>query len=71
MFRGVLNGVLIGSLVYLSDGIDTISWNHMLFYFGVKIFQLKDYGHIYLPEKKYTPPPSPTTKNWIAWVYNV
>ena len=24
-FRGVLNGVLIGILVYFSDGIDTIS----------------------------------------------
>ena len=31
---GLLNGVLIGILVYFSDGIDTISC--MLFHFGVK-----------------------------------
>ena len=32
---GVLNNVLIGILVYLSDGIDTLSVGIMSFYFDV------------------------------------
>ena len=36
-FWGVLNGVMIGILVYLSDGIDTLLVEIMLFfYFDVK-----------------------------------
>ena len=37
VFGGVLNGVMIGILVYLSDGIDTLLVEIMLFfYFDVK-----------------------------------
>ena len=36
-FGGVLNGVLISSLVYLRDGINIISWNHISCYAGVNI----------------------------------
>ena len=36
MFLGVLNNVLIGILVYLSDGIDTLLVEIMLLYFDVK-----------------------------------
>ena len=54
---GVLNSVLIGILVYLSDGINTISWNHVVL-FCCQIG--KRQCHIYLPEKStlpLTPPP--------------
>ena len=57
MFWGMLNGVLIGILVYFSDRIDTTCWNHMLFYFGVK-YSMDYVTHIF-QKKKYTPLPPP------------
>ena len=60
---GVLNGVLIEYrciLVYFSDGIDTISWNHMLFYFGVKYS--KDYVTYIFQKIIHPSPPLLRTK---------